>query len=78
MCATPQLVSAPLNPIPTAEHLRRSHPQCEHSYGHHIYMSEQSKIKTLFNELNIHTSIKLINNARAQNNIACAHVPRYN
>ena len=38
MCAIPQLASAPLNPIPTAEHFRRSHPQCEHSYG-------QSKIK---------------------------------
>ena len=30
MCAIPQLVSAPLNPIPIAEHFRRSHPQCEH------------------------------------------------
>ena len=41
MCAIPQLVSAPLNPIPIAEHhdFRRSHPQCEHSYGQHIYMS---------------------------------------
>ena len=37
MCAIPQLVSAPLNPIP--EHFRRSHPQCEHSYGQHMYMS---------------------------------------
>ena len=27
-----QLVSAPLNPIPIAEHFRRSHPRCEHSY----------------------------------------------
>ena len=35
MCAIPQLVSAPLNPIPTVEHFRRSHPQCEHSYGQH-------------------------------------------
>jgi len=26
MCVIPQLVSAPLNPIPTAEHFRRSHP----------------------------------------------------
>ena len=33
MCAIPQLVSAPLKPIPTVEHFRRSHPQCEHSYG---------------------------------------------
>ena len=29
MCAIPQLVSAPLNPIPIAEHFRRSHPQCD-------------------------------------------------
>ena len=29
MCAIPQLVSAPFNPIPIAEHFRRSHPQCE-------------------------------------------------
>ena len=41
MCAIPQLVSAPLNPIPIAEHFRRSHPQCEHSYGQNIYMSEE-------------------------------------
>ena len=27
MCAILQLVSAPLNPIPIAEHFRRSHPQ---------------------------------------------------
>ena len=33
MCAIP----APLNPIPTAEHFRRSHPQGKHSYGQHIY-----------------------------------------
>ena len=33
MCAIPQLVSAPLNPIPTVEHFRRSHPHgaCHHS-----------------------------------------------
>ena len=30
MCAILQLVSAPLNPIPIAEHFRRRHPQCEH------------------------------------------------
>ena len=36
MCAILQLVSAPLNPIPIAEHFRRSHPQCEHSYGHTV------------------------------------------
>ena len=38
MCAIPQLVSAPLNPIPIVEHFRRSHPQREHSYGQHIYI----------------------------------------
>ena len=45
MCVIPQLVSAPLNPIPTAEHFRRSHPQCEHSYGQQIYMSEENNAK---------------------------------
>ena len=30
--ANQQLVSAPLDPIPIAEHFRRSHPKCEHSY----------------------------------------------
>ena len=34
--AIPQLVSATLNPIPIAEHFRRSHPPCEHSHGQHI------------------------------------------
>ena len=38
MCAIPQLVSAPLNPIPTVEHFRRSHPQCVHSEDN-SYMS---------------------------------------
>ena len=33
MRAIPQLVSAPLNPIPIAAHFRRSHPPCEHSRG---------------------------------------------
>ena len=45
MCAILQLVSAPLNPIPIAEHIRRSHPQCEHSYGQHIYMSKENNAK---------------------------------
>ena len=44
MCAVLQLVSAPLNLIPTAEHFRRSHPQREHSYGQHIYMSKENNI----------------------------------
>ena len=34
MCVIPQLVSAPLNPIPIVEHFKGSHPQCEHSYCH--------------------------------------------
>ena len=54
MCAIPQLVSAPSNPIATVEHLRRSHPQFEHNYGQHKIM--QSKIKTLSNELNTHVN----------------------
>ena len=33
MCAILQLVSAPLNPIPIAEHFRRSHPQCRRNYA---------------------------------------------
>ena len=45
MCAIPQLVSAPLNPISTIEHFRRSYPQCEHSYGQHMYMSEENNAK---------------------------------
>ena len=36
MGAIPQLVSAPLNPIPIAEHFRWSHPPCEHSHGQFI------------------------------------------
>ena len=45
MCAILQLVSAPLNPIPIAEHFRRSHPQCEHSCGQHIFMSKETNAK---------------------------------
>ena len=36
MRAIPPLVSAPLNPIPIAEHFRRGHPPCEHSRGQHM------------------------------------------
>ena len=37
MRAIPQLVSAPLNPIPIiAEHFRRSHPLCENRRWQHI------------------------------------------
>ena len=36
MRAIPQLVLAPLNRIPIAEHFRRSHLPCEHSRGQHI------------------------------------------
>ena len=36
MSAIPQLVLSPLNPLKIAEHLRMSHPQCEHSHGKRI------------------------------------------
>ena len=36
MRAIPQVVSVPLNPIPIAEHFRRSHPPCEHSRRQHM------------------------------------------
>ena len=36
MRAIPQLVSAPLNPTPIAEHFRRSNPPYEHSRRQHI------------------------------------------
>ena len=49
MCAIPQLVSARLNPISIAEHFRRSHPQCEHSYGQHICMSEENNASNISN-----------------------------
>ena len=39
----PQLVSAPLNPIPIAEHFRRSHPPCEHS--HEQCINEENNAK---------------------------------
>ena len=55
MCAIPQLVAAPLNPIPIVEHSRRSHPQCEHSYWQGIWVGKQpKKCNALNNELNIH------------------------
>ena len=44
MRAIPPLVSAPLNPIPIAEHFRRSHPPCGHSRG-----QQQSKTKSKTN-----------------------------
>ena len=58
MRAIPQLVLAPLNPIPIAEHFRRSHPPCEHSRGQHLLVRKitQSKTKTLLNELNVHAT----------------------
>ena len=43
MRAIPPLVSAPLNPIPIAEHFRRSHPPREHSHGQCI--SEENNAK---------------------------------
>ena len=32
MGAIPQMISAPLYPIPIVEHFRRSQPQCEQRY----------------------------------------------
>ena len=45
MRAIPQLVSAPLNPIPIAEHFRKSHPPCEHSHGQHNYIGQENNTK---------------------------------
>ena len=45
MRAIPQLVSAPLNPIPIAEHFRRSHPPCEHSHGQCISEENNAEVK---------------------------------
>ena len=58
MRAIPQLVLAPLNIIPTAEHFRKSHPPSEHSHRQHKKVRKimQSKIKTLINELNVHVN----------------------
>ena len=42
MRAIPQLVLAPLNPIPIAEHFRRSHPPCEHGRRQHIISEENN------------------------------------
>ena len=47
MCAIPQLVSAPLNNIPTVEQFRRSHPQCEHSYRHYLLVRRNSENKVV-------------------------------
>ena len=44
MRAIPQLVSAPLNPIPIAEHFRRSHPPCEHSHGQYLQHIRGSRV----------------------------------
>ena len=57
MRAIPKLVSVPLNPIPIAEHFRRSHPQCEPSHGQCISKENNAKlVKTLINELNVYVN----------------------
>ena len=48
MCAIPQLVSAPLNPISITEHFRRSRPQCEHSYSIISYSVMRDTLKMTF------------------------------
>ena len=55
MCAIPQLIPAPLNPIraiPIVEHFRRSHPQCEHSYWQGIWVGKQPLWQRKCNKLN--------------------------
>ena len=37
MCAIPQLVAAPLNPIPIVEHFRMSHPQYMSTVTNKVY-----------------------------------------
>ena len=45
MRATPQLVSAPLNPMPIAEHFRRrSHPPCR-AQSRTTHVSEENNVK---------------------------------
>ena len=65
-----------INPIPIAEHFRRSHPQCEHSHGQHIIIKwgKYHKVKLRRYELNAHAN--KIYNAWAQNKMVRAHVPR--
>lgn len=43
MCAIPQLVSAPLYPIPNVIHVTGRHLQCEHSYWQGMWIGKQSK-----------------------------------
>ena len=44
MRATPPLVSAPLNPMPIAEHFRRSHPPCP-AQSRTTHISEENNVK---------------------------------
>ena len=49
----PKMRSIPLNPIPIAEHFRRSHPPCEHSRGQaHSIRSRKLTRRRHFNFLN--------------------------
>ena len=48
MRAIPQFVSAPLNPIPIAEHFRTSHPLCENTRGQHIQCHTSRQCHTSF------------------------------
>ena len=61
MCAISQPVSAPLNPIPTVDRFRRSHPQCEHSYCHYLLVRKNSENK----------AVKAIANRTRQLNKGC-------
>ena len=74
MCAILQLVSAPLNPIPIAEHFRRSHPQCEHSYGQHIYMSKENKIEV---EVEVEVHLILSYTRSSSSRSITSYLPNY-
>jgi len=83
MRAIPQLVSAPLNPIPIAEHFRRSHPPCEHSRGQQnwLYKREEKARKKRKRKIEIDFGLhvcsctknkKLLDYSLTKNVYACA------
>lgn len=61
----PQLLSAPLNPIPVVENFRRSHLQLERSDRQGILVRKYpKKCNALINELNTHVNQAVKENAR--------------
>ena len=67
MRAVPQLVSAPLNPIPIAERFRRSHPLCEQKRHMMLY-----SIMTM--QVPVHGLTKVAHDVKIVNNPVCAGV----